>query len=224
MSSNQTCVGIKLEKIRATVNISGYEVNTPDVKAFSIDKARGRLTASFSLTVEVPVSASFILGSDILIYAGTMDNEKKTFTGIIKRVSVQPCFDKPGYFTFNITGTDKMGVLENKNFSRRLRSDGMSLFCGITSGATNKPTRGFSLEKRVRGGQHQMVSKTPRPQTSEHSELTKMPTRGVEKNGPYGKATDVGMASAQKTASGKVPHTHENMDQLGPAWGVYSTD
>jgi len=222
--STTNCVGIKLEKIRATVDLSGYEINTPYVKAFNISKSRGKIISTFSLSVEVPVTANFVLGSDLIIYAGTKGNEKKIFTGIIKRIESQPSFDKPGYFNLNIAGTDKMGIMENKNFSRRLRSDGMSMFCGITSGAKNKPTRGMSLEKRVRGGSHQFTSKTPKPMSSEHTELTKMPTRGLEKNGPYGKATDIGMASAQKTISGNFIHPHDAMNTGGPAFGTYSAD
>jgi hypothetical protein len=151
-------------------------------------------------------------------------NQYRNFKQFCPDMESQPSFDKPGYFTLNISGTDRMGLMENKTFSRRLRSDGMSMFCGITSGASNKPTRGMSIEKRVRGGSHQFTSPTPKPQSTEHTELTVMPKRGVEKNGPYGKATDVGMASAQKTASGKWTHTHENLQQGGPAWGTYSAD
>lgn len=222
--ADTNCVGIRLEKIRATVDLSGYEITTPYVKAFNVSKTRGRIISTFSLTVEVPITATFTLGSDIIIYAGTKGNEKKIFTGIVKRVESQPSFDKPGYFNLNISGTDKMGLMENKTFSRRLRSDGMSMFCGITSGATNKPTRGMSLEKRVRGGSHQFTSPTPKPQSTEHTELTVMPKRGVEKAGPYGKATDIGMSSALKNSQGNWIHDHTTQSTGGAAFGVYSTD
>jgi hypothetical protein len=218
-----TCLGIRTEKIRATISLSGVEIKTPYVKSFSVDKVRGRLTTSFSATVEIPASSSFVAGSDIIIYAGEKDNEEKIFTGAIKNITTQPSFDKAGYFILTISGVDKMGDLEGRTFSRRLRSDGFSLFVSIDSGPVNRPSRGVSIDKRVRGGSHQVVSSSPRMEEGEHSKLTKMPKRGSHKHGMYGKAGYLSNWANGDGASSGI-HDHTDLDRGGPAFGVFSTD
>ena len=217
-----TCLGIRTEKIRATIELSGVSIRTPYVKAFSIEEARQRLGVTFSATVEIPASSSFIAGSDIVIYAGLQGAEEKRFTGMVKSISTQPSFDKAGYFVLSISGVTKLGDIEGRTFSRRLKSDGFAMFVSIDSGPANRPSRGVSIDKRVTGGKHTVASSTPKMQDTNHSEISHMPQRGNHKQGLYGKAG----SPDPKRDEGSSPNTHDHTDlsKGGPAFGVYSAD
>jgi hypothetical protein len=219
-----SCVTITKEKIRSTVDLSGYEVKTPYVKGFSIDRSRGKPAKTFSAQLEIPAGANFVPGSDIIIYAGEKDNEKKRFTGMIKTITIQPSFDKAGYYILNISGADIMDNLKDKTFSRRLRSDGFSMFVSIDSGPANRPSRGMSIDKRVRGGKHTFTAKTPKPTSADHTKVTYMPKRNSGKHGVYNKAAGIGSGQEDGSGGGFKTHSHDSMDKGGPAWGTYSTD
>jgi len=218
-----TCLGIRTEKIRATIELSGVTIRTPYVKAFNVDKARQRLTTNFSATVEIPASSSFVAGADIVIYAGEKDDEQKIFTGMTKSVTTSPSFDKAGYFVLSLSGVDKMGDLEGRTFSRRLKSDGFSSFVSIDGGSSNRPTRGVSIDKRIWGGKHTYTSSSPKASNPEHSKLTKMPKRGGHKHGKYGRAGNID-DWRQGQEGGLGVHDHSAMNKGGPAFGVYSAD
>lgn len=218
------CIGMEQEAVRATIELSGVEIKTPYVKAFSIDKARQRLSTTFSATVEIPASSSFVAGADIVIYGGLKGAETKRFTGMAKTITTQPSFDKAGYFVLSISGVDKMGDLDGKTFSRRLRSDGFSVFVSIDGGPANRPQRGVSIDKRVRGGKHQVTSTSPRMERGDHSQLTKMPKRGGHKHGMYGKAGYMNGEKNGESSAGNGIHDHTDMNKGGPAFGVYSAD
>jgi hypothetical protein len=220
------CLGVKNEPVRATVKLGGLIIKTPYVKSFSIDKSRDRLASSFSVSVEIQVSSSFVPGADIEIYGGKKDHEKKRFTGMIKTVTTQSSFDKAGYVILNISGTDRFGVLEGRTFSRRLRSEGFGSFVSINSGPSNRPSRGASIDKRVRGGHQQFTSSTPQlnKRTSEdNTELTKMAARGHGKAGEKDKAVGPGEADAFNSAGFKI-HDHSTTEKGGPAFGIYSAE
>ncbi len=217
------CVGIRNEPVRARIVLSGFTVDTPYVKSFNIDRARGKVNATFSASVEIPVTATFVAGADIQIWAGLRDNMTKRFTGTIRSITTQPHFNKAGYFIVNMNGVDAMGVLENKTFSRRLRSDGFSLWVSIDSGPANRPTRGVSIDKTISNGHHQFTSSSPRPTSSEHSKLTKMPKRGGNKHGPYKRAEGLGSGETAGSNNFTV-HDHTTLEKGGPAFGVFSAD
>lgn len=218
-----TCVGIRTEKIRARVVLSNVSISTPYVKAFNVEESRNTLAKTFSCTLEVSVSSSFIPGTDLEIYASVDGEERQLFTGIIKSIQAQPSFDRAGYYILSISGTDKLGDLEGKTFSRRLRSDGFSLFVSIDSGPSNRPSRGISIDKRVRGGSHQYTSATPNPNKADHTKLTYMPKRGSPKSGEFGKIGEIGPNDNSEGAGFKI-HDHADMDNGGPAWGTYTAD
>jgi hypothetical protein len=218
-----TCLGIRTEKIRATIELSGIVIRTPYIKAFNVDKARQKLATTFSATVEISASSSFIAGADIVIYAGEKDNELKIFTGMIETITTQPSFDKAGYYVLSISGTDRLGELEGKTFSRRLKSDGFSSFVSITGGPANRPSRGVSIDKKVSGGKHQVTSNSPKPQDSDHTKITEMPKRGGHKHGPYGRAG--GPDDWRQGQDGSLGvHDHSSVNKGGPAFATYSAD
>lgn len=218
-----SCLNITNEKVRATVKFGGLEIKTPYVKAFNTTRTRPKPSASYSLTVEVRMGVSFTMGADLEIFAGLKDDEKHRFTGIIVTVNSQPNYDKAGYYTLQISGYDRMGLLENKTFSRRLRSDGFSMFASIDGGPSNRPTRGFSIDKRIVNGKHQYTSSSPRPDKIQNSEITYMPNRGDSKKGSLGKASRLEYGNMD-IGAGMKPHKHDSQSEMGPAFGVYSAD
>ena len=217
------CVGIELEKIRATVVLGGREVKTPFVQSFSVNKSRTRLPTTASVSVELQAGTTFIAGQDIEIRAGLKGKEELIFTGQVQTLIVTPSADKAGYFVINLQAADKMIELENCRFSRRLRSEGFSAFVSIEGGPRNRPNKGFSVDKRIRGGKHQYTSPTPSPSDSEHSKLTKMPKRNSGKHGNYNKTTDP-TGSDTGAGQGIGVHDHSTLSKGGPAFGVYSAD
>lgn len=218
-----TCLGIRTEKIRATIDLSNVIIKTPYVKAFNVDKDRQRLATTFSATVEILASSSFI-PADIVISAGLKDAEQKIFTGMIKSITTSPSFDKAGYFVLSLSGVDRMSELEGRTFSRRLKSDGFSTFVSIDGGSSNRPTRGVSIDKKIWGGQHTYTSPSPSPSMSEHSKVTKMPKRGGNKHGKYGRSGDVEDWRNAQAAGALSVHDHSDMNKGGPSFGVFSSD
>jgi hypothetical protein len=184
------------------------------------------MASTFSATIEVPAGASFTAGSDLEIYDSVDGVSKRRFTGMIRSMTVNPSFDKPGYYVINLSGADTMINLENKRFSRRLGGYGFSMFVGITSGPSNRPSMGFSIDKTIANGSHQYTSSSPRPFGSqEHTKLTRMPERGKGKTGQREKINPLTPGTAgDGTGSGTTSvHSHENMSQGGPAFGVFTT-
>jgi hypothetical protein len=221
------CVGVVNEPVRATVKLGGLIIKTPYVKSFSVDKSRDRLASTFSVNVEILINSAFVPGADIEIYSGSRGHEKKRFTGMVKTITTQSSFDKAGYVILSISGTDRFGVLEGRTFSRRLRSEGFASFVSLTGGPSNRPSRGASIDKRIRGGSHQTTSTTPNPardKSDDHTELTRKKDRGVDKKGAAQKIGE-GSGTDSSANSALTIHDHSGMaNKGGPAFGVFSAD
>ena len=219
------CVGLEIEKIRAIVVLGGKQIRTPFVLSFSVSKTRAQLHNSASVSVEVQSGTTFISGQDIEIRAGLKDNEDQIFTGQVRTLTVTPSADKAGYYVLNIQAADKFIDLENCRFSRRLRSDGFAAFVSIDGGPKNRPSKGFSIDKRVRGGKHQWTSSNPSPSTSEHTKLTKMPKRNSGKHSNYNKVTTPTGGDANSGAgTGIGIHDHSDLSKGGAAFGTYAVE
>jgi len=95
------------------------------------------------------------------------------------------------------------------------------LFVSIDSGPANRPSKGMSIDKRVRSGTHTYTSPTPNPSDSEHTKITYMPKRGQGKPGEMSKSTSIGANDSSQQA-GLGVHDHSEMDKGGPAFGVFS--
>ena len=126
-------MGIELVKIRATITVGDLIVKTPYIQSFSVKKTRGQIsTFDASLKVDqADINNSNTIGT-VTIEAGELGNEIKIFTGITKRVSVSPCWDDPGYVLFSISGTDILGSLDGKKYTRRVKETRKS-WVGINS-------------------------------------------------------------------------------------------
>lgn len=221
------CTNVTLEKIRARIAIGGVSIRTPYVKSFSINKTREKLAATFSASLEIYAGIRLYLGSDVEIYDEVNGSERKLFTGEIRDITTQPSFDKAGYYIISISGTDKLGILEGKTFSRRLRSDGFSLFVSIDGGPKNRAKRGVSIDKKIRNGSHQITSTSPNVAditSGGLSSIIYMPKRNADKHGMYARANPLTGTEKGTGSSGTGVHDHTTLIKGGPAFGVYAVD
>ena len=145
---------IDLVKIRATITIGDLVVKTPYIQSFNVKKNRGQVsTFDASLKInQLEVNSANTIGT-VTIEAGELGNEIKIFTGITKRVSISPCWDDPGYVLFNISGTDILGSLGGKKYTRRARSSQKSWVSinsvvrpGLRDGALDYQVEGVTVE------------------------------------------------------------------------------
>lgn len=172
-----SCANITLEKIRAEITIGDKTFETPDIKSFNVTRGRAQLAATFSASIQVPVTQKFATGEQVVIRAGTLGNLKTIFTGRVLSVTVNPAFERADSYVVNLSGADKFQELEGKNISRRQRTRPAQTFAAITQ-VTPKPQKGISLDKRIGGSgggsesitsestnlrEHSKVVKTDRP-------------------------------------------------------------
>lgn len=111
---------IKLIKIRAEVSIGSLQVVTPYIQSFNVRKTRNQLSSfDMSLKVSYDAISGSNTGGDVVIRAGTDSNLKTIYTGIVKNITVSPCWDDPGFVILNASGTDILSLLEHKQYTRR---------------------------------------------------------------------------------------------------------
>ena len=229
-----TCIPITEEKIRAELWLgdqgSGTRLaKTPFISDFTVSKSRGQLTDTCSVTFEMIAGTPFTTGQGLSIKAGTKGNLKTIFTGSIISTKVSPSFGKPSYFSINLGAEGILAELENKKFSRRLKSDGQGMFCLITGGSANRPDSATSLDRRHSSGNRTIANTSPNPavQGGEHSQLTRFGSAGSQhaEGGPASRlAGEPSTSKDANSGSGGGIHTHESNDEGGPAFGVYSAD
>lgn len=116
-------MGISLVKIRATVSIGSLSVSTPYIQSFSVTKTRNQVsTFSASLKVAIGEISGVNTGGPVTIDAGTSTSKRRIFTGIIKTMTMTPCWENAKYVYLNISGVDILFLLENKKYTRRCRT------------------------------------------------------------------------------------------------------
>lgn len=223
------CLTVVQEQIRAEIYLGTQLLaRTPFVKSFNVQKSRNQTSTTFNVLLEIQVNTSFMLGQRLSIHAGLRGQLKQIFTGKIETISPRPVFGKPSYYSVLLEGRGILSELENKTFSRRLKSDGQGLFCMITGGAENRPEAFYSLDKEVRAGNQMIISSSPNPAgLGENSPLVvhRSYADGVGAGGGGILASIAGKPSGGGTGgSGFRQHTHENMDEGGPAYAVFSSD
>lgn len=145
-----SCANITIEKIRATIQIGDKIFATPDIKSFNVSRSRSAIAATFSASIEVPVTQQFATGQQIVIKAGTEGNEQTIFTGLVRSVTVNPAFERATSYIVNLSGADRFQELEGKNISRRQRTRAAQAFAAITQ-VTAKPQKGISFDVRLGG-------------------------------------------------------------------------
>jgi hypothetical protein len=146
-----SCANITLEKIRASIQVGDKTFVTPDIKSFNVQRSRSSLAATFSASIEVPITQKFSTGSQIVIKAGTeQDNLPTIFTGTVTSVTVNPAFERAASYTITLSGADRFRDLEGKNISRRQRTRSAQSFAAITS-ITQRPQKGIAYDVRIGG-------------------------------------------------------------------------
>jgi len=115
---------IDLIKIRAKIEIgNSLTVETPFIQSFNVRKSRGQLsTFDASLKVEYNQISGSNVGGIVKISAGGNGTMIKIYSGILKKSTITPCWDDPGYVIFNISGIDVLSKLEGKKYTRRCRA------------------------------------------------------------------------------------------------------
>jgi len=112
---------IEMVKIRATIQIGSFSVQTPFIASFNVTKTRGQVS-TFSASIKVKAGTSDFTGQNIVIIAGEENMEEKIFTGLVKSATISPCFDDPEYVLVNLSGKDILSELESKKFTRRCKA------------------------------------------------------------------------------------------------------
>lgn len=117
-------MSIDLIKIRAKITIgSSLTVETPFIQSFNVHKSRGQLsTFDASLKVQYDQISGTNIGGIVSISAGGNGSMIDIYSGILKKSTVSPCWDDPGYIILNISGVDVLSKLEGKKYTRRCRA------------------------------------------------------------------------------------------------------
>jgi len=113
-------MSIKLIKVRASVVFGSVTVKTPFVLSFNVMKVRNKI-CTFSASLKVEKNSLGSSNSGMVKISAGEDHPKIIFTGILRHMSVAPCWDDPGYVVVNISGEDATSLLRGKSFSRRAR-------------------------------------------------------------------------------------------------------
>lgn len=229
-----SCIPIAEERVRAEIWMGGTLIaKTPFIKSFNVSKARGQQTNTFSATFEIIAGVVFPIGQQLTIKAGLRGSLTSVFTGFIESTQVSPAFAKPSYFSILLSGKGVLSQLENKKFTRRLKTSGQGMFCLITGGSANRPNSVASLDRTHSSGNRTAVNNSPNPSSlgGEHSQLTVFGSAASKSaQGSAGGAASrlagkqSGGPDELSSGGGLGVHTHEDIDSGGPAFGVFSSD
>lgn len=112
-------MAIERVKIRARVSVGSQSIETPFVLSFNVRKSRGQIS-TFDCSLKVTsTTGSNLVGGPIEISAGEGSPTTTIFTGIVRKVTISPCFDDPEYVIMNLSGADVFSLLQNKKYTRR---------------------------------------------------------------------------------------------------------
>ncbi len=112
-------MAISYLRIRATIITSDFEVSTPYIMSFEVNRTRGQV-GTFSASIKVPKQTSISSSGAISIFAGVAGRElSKIFTGYIRKLRIQPAFDDPNFVLVRLDGSDILDRLSGCRFTRR---------------------------------------------------------------------------------------------------------
>ena len=144
-------MGIDQVRVRASVSIgSSMTVVTPYILSFAVNKARGQI-GNFSAKLKVTGASisSVALNSCVSIKAGEGSPSNTIFGGLLKKVSISPCWDDPMYVVMDISGEDYISLLQGKKYTRRVTAD-TSSWVSI-DGVARKGIRGGKFKAKCVG-------------------------------------------------------------------------
>ncbi|HEC64590.1 MAG TPA: hypothetical protein ENI23_04800 [bacterium] len=139
---------ISREEIRAEIDISGTTFSTPAIKSFSVSKSRQSLSAQFSASIEVSPDDFTEVGGDVVIRAGLKGQLKTIFTGVIRNASAKPSWEDAFKVILNISGNDRMYILDDKKFSRRALNEGLAPWASITSVSRRQQVSQYNWKRK----------------------------------------------------------------------------
>lgn len=202
------------ESIRAAVTVGNVTISTPWVKSFNVQKTRGKLTATFTASIELDgttiTANAGEINSKVVIQTAVNGVWRKIFTGFLKKVNIGPAFEHAGWFNITLSGDDSMFLLEGRKFSRRLQITTLPEYAVITS----------RLTPSVTAPQRYLQTNIYRfDLTSGMAKIITAPDIGGTK---FGGAEPPKVRAFQKGAM--VIHDHSSNDQWGPAYGTYKSD
>lgn len=143
-------MGIDQVRVRARITVGSISVSTPFILSFNVNKARGQVgTFSAKLKVKGTVLSSQIIASAVKIEAGEGGPTNTIFTGVVKHVSIQPCWDDPTYVNMDISGEDWLSLLQGKKYTRRVTADTASWVS--IDGVARKGIRGGKFRVKAIG-------------------------------------------------------------------------
>jgi hypothetical protein len=233
-----SCANITLEKIRASIQVGDKTFVTPDIKSFNVTRSRSALAATFSASIEVPITQKFSTGSQIIIKAGTEQAILPTiFTGTVTSVTVNPAFEKAASYIITLSGADRFRDLEGKNISRRQRTRAAQSFAAITS-ITKRPQKGIAYDVRIGGSSGPASIRTLDSQLPEDKKVVntdrpsydplhnaKKPEEiddesGSQSGGGTGSIRQVRPSSVAIPVGGKVRFVTDTSYDSGDSWTV----
>lgn len=183
-------MSIEQKKIRARINIGSLTVETPYILSFNVNKSRGQLsTFSASLKVKGDDITGNISGNGVTISAGVNSPSNKIFTGIVKKATINPCFDDPNYVLLNLSGSDPLMFLEGKKYTRRSVSHKHSFVLitsareGLRSGRFNyKPSE--AILKTTSGNDPSKMGEVTSSKSGAVLDSTPSPGQNLTQNKP----------------------------------------
>lgn len=182
-------------KVRARITVGNINVQTPYILSFNVNKARGQIgTFSAKLKVKGSVLSNSIMASAVVIEAGEGSPNNTIFTGIVKKVSISPCWDDPTYVNVDISGEDWISLLQGKKYTRRVTADTAS-WASIDS-VVRKGVRSGKFKAKMVGKvdvlHSDLLSETATVHTSSLADLNKVSvSRAPEAKAPLPTAASV---------------------------------
>jgi len=113
-------------KIRARIEVGRFNVETPYILSFNVNRTRGQVSTFDARLKIADGEIADMTGGPVKIYAGTDYPRNRIFTGIVKKATISPCFDDPHFVLVNISGADALSLLQNKKYTRRCRGTATS--------------------------------------------------------------------------------------------------
>jgi hypothetical protein len=115
-------MAIQKVKIRARIQVGNFNVETPYILSFNVNRSRGQIS-TFDARIKIATdSIADMTGGPIRIYAGTGQANTLIYTGIVRKATMSPCFDDPYYVIINLSGADVLSLLQSKKYTRRCRA------------------------------------------------------------------------------------------------------
>jgi len=118
---------IEREAIRAVITVGEIRISTPDVVSFSVRRSRGQKAATFSASVKMDATtmsngALSLIAQGITIEAGVKGYEKRIFTGVVQKITVNPIRTDASKVMVSLAGKDNMSVMDGQKINRRVKT------------------------------------------------------------------------------------------------------